>query len=130
MKRISFLFVICMAFAFSACSSNGDNSPLLGGTYTGSYTSTNGYQGTISLMLPGNVINESGFAWSASGTVDVDGSDSPVSLNGTGEYVYPDIAFTVEGAGAFPDRRLTGTVGSNGNAISASGGVESLSVNK
>ena len=120
MMRTSFLVLASAVFALSACSSTGDSSPAIGGTYTGSYTSfTNGYQGTISVVIP-NIVSESTFSWSATGNVDVKGSDSPVSMSGTGEYVFPDIAFTVEGTGAGSDRTLFGTVGSGGASITAS----------
>ena len=117
----SFFFLLASAvFVLSACSSAGDSSPAIGGTYTGSYTSfTNGYQGTISVVLP-NVVSESAFSWSATGSVDVNGSASPVSMSGTGEYVFPDILFTIAGSGSGSDRTLFGTVGSGGASITAS----------
>lgn len=120
MMRTFIPILLAAAIVFSGCSSNGDNSPAIGGTYTGPYTSfTNGYQGTISIVIP-NITSDATFSWSASGMVDVNGSDSPISMSGTGEYVFPDIAFTVEGIGSGANRRLVGTVGSNGASITAS----------
>jgi len=118
--RPFFLLLVGTFFVLSACSSNGDNSPAIGGTYTGSYESfQNGYQGTISLVIP-NVISESTFSWSATGTVSVKGTDSPVSMSGTGEYVFPDILFVVDVSGLGADRMLIGTVSGGGTSISAS----------
>jgi len=120
MMRMPYLVLVSAVLALSACSSVGDSSPAIGGTYTGSYTSfTNGYQGTITVVLP-NVISESTFSWSATGSVDVNGSDSPVSMTGTGEYIFPDIAFTIAGSGSGSDRTLIGTVGNGGASITAS----------
>lgn len=120
MMRPILLFLAGAIFALSACSSNGDVSPILSGTYTGTYTSfQNGYQGTISLVIP-NATSDAAFSWSATGSVDADGSDSPFSLTGTGEYVFPDILFIVQGTGTAEDRTLIGTVSGDGTSISAS----------
>ncbi len=119
MARPLFLLLAISVLALSACSSNGDNSPVLSGTYTGPYTSFDGNVGTLSLTIP-NAISDAVFSWSAFGTVDVGGSDSPVQLSGTGEYVFPNIAFKIPGVGASQSRMLVGTVTGNGTSITAS----------
>ena len=73
----------------------------------------------ISVIIP-NVMSGSTFSFSASGVVDVNGSDSQVVFSGTGEYVFPEIAFTVPGSGSIQDRMLIGTVDANGSSITAS----------
>ena len=115
MMRSFFILLAGSVLVLSACSSNGDSSPAIGGTYTGSYTSLNGFDGTITVVIS-NAISDSPFLWSASGMVDQNGSDTPVVMEGTGEYVFPDIAFTVNGSG----RILFGTVSGGGSSISAS----------
>ena len=117
-RRLSLLFASTL-FVLSACSSNGDNSPVLSGTYSGPYTSFDGNIGTLSVTIP-NAVSDAVFSWSASGMVEVGGSDSPVQMTGTGEYVFPDIAFTVQGTGSSQDRTLIGTVSGNGTSITAS----------
>ena len=118
--RPFFLLLASAVFALSACSSNADTGPPIGGTYSGPYTSfDHGYEGMISVIIP-NVMSGSTFSFSASGVVDVNGSDSQVVFSGTGEYVFPEIAFTVPGSGSIQDRMLIRTVDANGSSITAS----------